>query len=131
MAAFYERRPPNESEIEDAIETGGLVVVEESQEVYWQKTFVNADWKRHRKLWELMLRLARTRGRGNVSEQDVYGQPMKESTFPNLRSDLGKLLPVSLDILIEPGELKSYKLCLPYDQFYLFPAPYALELAVG
>lgn len=131
IAEFYEQRPPNESEIEDAIETGGLVVVEESHKVHWQKKLVDADWKRFRKPWELMLRLARTRGRGSVSEQDVYGQPMKDSTFPNLRSDLGKLLPDSLDILIEPAELKAYQICLPYNQFHLFPAPYALEMAAG
>ena len=131
IAEFYERRPPNESEIEDAIETGGLVVVEESQEMHWQKKLVDADWKRFRKPWELMLRLARTRGRGSVSEQDIYGQPMQESTFPNLRRHLGELLPDSLDVLIEPDELKSYRICLPYDQFFLFAAPYALEMAAG
>jgi hypothetical protein len=131
IAEYYEQRPSNEAEIEDAIATGGLVVVEQAREVYWQMKFVDVQWNKHRKPWELMLRLAQTRGKGSVSEQDIYGQPMKESTFPNLRSDLGKLLPVSLDILIEPGELKSYRLCLRYDQFHLFPASYALEAAAG
>lgn len=119
------RRPQFETDVDEAIATGGLVMVEAARQVYWKHAALDLDWQQKHKLpWKLLLALAKKRGRGFVSEFDVYGE--KEVSFQaysQLKRRLTKVLPKDLSakiVAVQEGD-KAYQLCLPSKLIHVFP----------
>jgi hypothetical protein len=120
---LYRGSSPETSAIDAAIATGGLVLIEAEQEAYWERNRIDCDWRRHRKAWEMLWKLAaNARIASPVNDIDLYGEPAAFSTMANRWSRLKQLLPASLWNLVVPGrhERGQYKLTLPIHKIHLF-----------
>jgi hypothetical protein len=127
MATFEKwstARTTADSALEDAIATGNLVVVEASRDVYWKGKKLDSDWDAQNQPWQLLLMLARTRGRSFVSEYDFFGDEEKsDSALPRIRNRLKNMLPADLSALIirvsRPDS--GYRLDLHPQAIHFFP----------
>jgi hypothetical protein len=116
---------PDESKIDAAIASGGLVIVESERRVYWQREPVEADWRKHKKPWELLWKLAvNARMGAEVDHTDLYESArVSESTMRNRWSRLRAMIPGTLARHVEPGEnTATYRLVLPIARIFLFSA---------
>jgi hypothetical protein len=119
---LYAGGTPGQSQREEAIVTGALVIVGEARQVFWQGKAINANWGAYRVLWRLLERLARNaRLQAPVGERDLYPESGALSKMATTLSRLRGVLPASLWKHIEPVRGKrAYRLHLPPNQVYLF-----------
>jgi hypothetical protein len=126
VSRLYQGEPPYESEKEEAIVAGHLVLVEQTQEAFWQNKKIIVDWKRYPSAWQMFWQLA-SRGRSGraVQQEDLYpDKPIKtSSTMHNRWRRLKTLLPATVSRLVRPGqERSSYLLDLERSRIYLLGA---------
>jgi len=119
---LYQGLDPTASAVDEAIASGGLVMIEKTRKVYWECEEIGQSWGIHRKPWELLLILAqRTRLGASVDQSDLYPEPVSDSTMQNRPRRLKELLPPTLARLIVPGhERVTYRLELSPDKVHLF-----------
>jgi hypothetical protein len=121
---LYAGAPADQAVIEEAIETGELVLVECRREVYWEGKKVDQDWRKNRAPWVLLWQLAARGRRGqDVLAQHLYPEdPSKpRSTMASRWGRLKVLLPASLRRYVLPGsETSSYILKLDSHRIHIF-----------
>jgi len=122
LGRLYMDAEPGQSEIEEAIATGGLVIVEDRAEVHWNKELVALDPGRNRLGWKLLIQLARkARTRSDVREADIYDNPRGNSALAMAVHRLQELVPPSLEALIVPGiQRHTHRLDLPSRSIHIF-----------
>ena len=112
--------------VEAAISTGGLVLIDAERAVYWEGGKIDQDWRRYRKAWLFLWKLAaNARVALSVADVDLYGRYAPPSTMHNRWSRLKELLPPSLRRQVVPGsgERATYRLTIPINRLYLFDSP--------
>lgn len=103
IANHYRDQPAEQTAIEVAIASGGLVVIESTRQVYWETKLVSAPWEAKDSAWRLLSALARSRGLRNIGPADVSEDAISGSTLPNMKLNLRKMIPASLFEHIAPG----------------------------
>ena len=111
-------------EHDEAIASGGLVLIDATCQAYWQGREIRVDWNRYRKSWELLWKLAtNARIASAVGNFDLYSEGVPDSTFYNRWRRLKELIPAALHRHVVPGrERATYRLSLPIQQIHLFSA---------
>jgi hypothetical protein len=105
---------------EEAIASGGLVLLEGARAVYWEAQPVEVPWRRFPVLWKLLWQLAAKAILGAaVKEHHVYSESGARSKLPTVVNRLTNLLPPSLMRLIHSvhGE-RSYRLHLESNRIH-------------
>jgi hypothetical protein len=121
---LYQDTPPDQSAIEEAIATRGLILVEHTREAFWEGEQVMVDWNKHRASWEMLWKLVtRARSGQYILPKHLYpddpGKP--PSTMASRSARLKRLLPASLLKRIVPGpEPSSYRLQLDAHLLHAF-----------
>jgi hypothetical protein len=120
---WSKRRPRYESNIDEAIDTGGLVVVEATRQVYWKGELLKVDWKQKHKLpWKLLLSLVKSHW--GVTEFDFYGeQDVSDSAYARLKHRLKGVLPADLFSQIHSvtcNDNNAYQIALPVQLIHVF-----------
>lgn len=97
---------------EEAIASGGLVLVRQPPAVYWEGQEVAGPWKGI--LWDFLTELARkARLRSPVAQQDLYPDVKSATVMSRNAERLRKKLPPTLRRLIVPGNApQTYRLDL-------------------
>lgn len=119
---LYDGASPEQSQREEAIGSGGLVLFHHPRQIYWEGRLIDVAWARYRVLWRFLEELVRrARRQGPVHERDLYPESGAASKMATNVSRLRTLLPASLWKSIEPipGE-RAYHLRLPADHIFLF-----------
>ena len=121
---LYRGASPELSAIDAAIATGDLVLIKAEQEAHWEGKRIGQDWRRHRKAWQMLWKLAaNARIASPVNDIDLYGKHVSYSTMYNRWARLESLLPSSLYCLVSGGaEPATYHLHFPINKIYLFDA---------
>lgn len=117
---LHEGDDPRRPEIEDAIASGGLVIVEASREAHWEERSLE---KLPEGSWRFLVALARkARLRAAVDFRDVFGNDaLTDSAMSTAWGRLKGRLPGSLWRLVEPGERpRTYRLNLDSHLIYFF-----------
>jgi hypothetical protein len=121
---LYRDLAPEDSAIDAAIATGGLVLIEKTREAYWEGEKIDQEWRTFRKPWEFLWQLAsNAKSVSPVNDMDLYGRPKPYSTVVNRWSRLKKLLPASLSRHVIPmgeEERAMYRLKYPSNRIHLF-----------
>lgn len=118
LAKLYQGEQES-SEIDEAIAQCRLVIVEESQRVWWdQHEFLIQlspnDFK------TLLLLSKRAFGQRVVSESDVYSEPASRSRWPTMIARLKERLPDQLAYAIIKGKVpRTYRLDVPGEQVHV------------
>jgi hypothetical protein len=122
LRELYEGEGPAQSAIDEAIDSGGLVINQETFEAFWEVKPVGDNWQRHKAPWKLLVALAKKAlHRADVVERDLYIEAQSESTMATVAGRLKSRLPASLWKLIVPGRTaRSYRLMLEPDKTHLF-----------
>jgi hypothetical protein len=122
LGRLYTDAERGQSEIEEAIATGDLVIVQDRAEAYWNAEPVSVDPQRNRLSWKLLVQLARkARTRSEIAEADVYDHPRSKSTLAMAVHRLQEMLPPSLEALIVPGIQKhTHRLDLASRSVHIF-----------
>ena len=81
---FQNSLTPSESELDQALATSRLVVIEEAKQIYWQGNLIDCDFTRHDRLWRLFVMLARRANSGRSVEPNDFDTALGNSTLPNL-----------------------------------------------
>jgi hypothetical protein len=115
-----DEKPDPHDQIDDALGTCRLVLVDGPavRRVYWDQDRVLHQWRRSNKQWELLRMLAKAAGGSSQNRQVSSDMVEREAEYAIVdhRSRLKKLLPGSLDSLIQIGtDPRSYQLNLPRD----------------
>lgn len=119
LRPLYEGETPQSAAVEEAIASGGLVVIEDPPKVFWQGAAIKTKWKRHPACWKLLVALA-SKG-GSVDACDLYDKTVAESTLPVTINRLRRYLPASLHKRIVPGAgAGSYRLELERRRISIF-----------
>lgn len=119
---LYDGDTPLQAAVEEAIASGGLVLVESSRDVYWEGKRVEKAWHRRPVLWRLLWELAdKAIRRAAVKEDHLYPYSGAPSKFATNMSRLTDLLPQTLMLLISSVHGKrSYRLQLESNRIHLF-----------
>ncbi|QGQ25723.1 hypothetical protein F1728_24950 [Gimesia benthica] len=107
--------------VEEAIATGGLVLITTEGKAYWEKRVILNGMKG--KLWELLLLLGQNARRHScVGEIDLYPDAdVSGSAMGTAWNRLKKQLPVTLWKMVQKGrESKTYILKLDSSQIHIF-----------
>ncbi len=116
-----ETTPANRSEVDRAIEAGGLVLVKQPRAAYWATQRLDVDWDRHAKDWELLLRLVeKARAGMRVEDLDLYAEAPATSTMATRKHRLSLHLPRDLREKILSRGSRAYLLDLPAKQLRIF-----------
>lgn len=119
---LYDGDTPLQAAVEEAIASGGLVLVKSSREVYWEGKRVEAAWHRRPVLWRLLWELADKAIRvAAVKENHLYPHSGARSKLATNLGRLTDLLPQTLmrQISSVHGE-RSYRLQLEGNRIHLF-----------
>jgi hypothetical protein len=120
------RRYPNDEDGQDAreraIAAGGLVLIGQPPQAYWEGKLIPVEWTRYPALWRFLSQLAEKGRRGSLVEaKHLYGDGSAPSALGTVFGRLKKKVPVSLWRLITPGAPKqTYELKLDRDRIHLF-----------
>lgn len=119
---LYADGDEQQSALEEAIATGGLVIVRPTQEVFWEGKQIRINWKKHQAVWRFFRVLAEHRKANRiVTEADLYEKIVSRSTLPTTFSRLKKLVPASCWKHIEPTrDPHGYRLELDRKGIHLF-----------
>lgn len=123
LRQLYAGVRPEQAAIDEAIAAGGLVLVGDSREAYWDGKRIDADWYGQDRSWRLLWGLAKKSGRSSpVSEADLFGNDIvSRSTMSTIFGRLKRLLPSSLWKQIRPGQsARTYHMDLRPRGAYLF-----------
>lgn len=122
LRQLYAGDRPEQAAIDEAIAAGGLVLVRDSREAYWDGKRIDADWSRQDNGWRLLWALAEKAGRSSpVGEADLFDDVVSRSTMSTIFGRLKKLLPPSLRKQIRPGQsARTYYMDLRPQRAYLF-----------
>lgn len=114
LEQFYDARDRSQTQLEEALSDSRLVLLEDA-EAYWEGKSFSPKWQQLP--WKLLWRLASSPGR-SVQAYDIVEEPGNcRGWYSGIRHRLSKLIPESLDVLIEKGDLpESYKLTLSRKQ---------------
>lgn len=114
LRRLYDGDPPGRSALEEAIARGGLVLSLSPAAAYWDGQAITAEWEQRRRLWELLVALARC-GQGGLAvlEVDIFPDEVSDTAMSSRMSRLKALLPPTLKKVVIPGlEPHSYRLDL-------------------
>jgi hypothetical protein len=108
--------------VDEAVATGGLVLVRESQEVFWQGRRIAVAWGRCPSQWRFLSAVVAKGQRGAaVAERDLYEDAMSASTVGNVFARLKQQLPPTLWGRIVPSrDPRGYRLTLDRHQIHVF-----------
>jgi hypothetical protein len=122
LRGLYAGARPNLSAIEEAVASGGLVVVQVPREAYWAGDRIDADWHGSDTSWKLLVALAKKAvTESQVGEADLFENVVSRSAMSTVYGRLKKLLPASLWKHILPGnEPRTYRMDLQGKRAYLF-----------
>jgi hypothetical protein len=122
LSRLYVDAESGQSEIEETIASGGLVIVEDRAQAHWNTELVALNPQRNRLSWKLLVQLARkARMRSAVSESDIYDNPKGSSALAMAVHRLQEILPPNLEALIVPGNQKhTHRLDLPSRSIHIF-----------
>lgn len=122
LKKLYTDMDTEQSAIEDAIASGGLVVVRSRRLAYWASAPLDVDWKRHHSLWRFFEALARKAQRGAVVEdRDLYDHATGNSTLATSLSRLRRLIPPALcKHIVANKDPRGYRLQLDRQHIHLF-----------
>jgi hypothetical protein len=122
LRQLYMDGPPDLSAKEEAIASGGLVLVADPREVYWEGKKIDVQWARYQTRWQLLWSLAQRAFRGAaVGDLDLDDHPKSASFLGTSWGRLKTLLPTSLRKLVLPGTSKqTYRLHLEAHRIHLF-----------
>jgi hypothetical protein len=128
LGSIYDPDEVQVGSLEEVIGMGGLVMIEQERRAYWNCDIVQLE-KGHRN-WDFLWLLAqRAKVRASVTESDVFPeQTVSISTMPTIRGRLAKVIPPSLDKLIEAdkSQNRAYRLNLDADRIHLISASKAV-----
>ncbi|MBW3597267.1 MAG: hypothetical protein KY475_08335 [Planctomycetes bacterium] len=120
LRRLYEEGRPDQSEIEESIASGGLVILESDHIAYWEgkqltKEIVGTSWK-------FLHALARkARHRAAVEERDVFDKVVSDSAMSTAWGRLKKMLPAPLWSRVKLGAApRTYRLDLEPHRIFLF-----------
>ncbi|QDV52162.1 hypothetical protein [Gimesia fumaroli] len=121
MKDLYENDEQHNDDIEEAIVTGGLVLIKKSREAYWENRKISGPIKGRK--WEFLHLLAKKAKRRNcVTENDLF--PLGSGSLSAMATSWSRLnerLPESLWKLVEKGaEPRTYILRLDPTQIHIF-----------
>ncbi len=118
---LYPEGEPEESALDEAVATGGLVLAGLPRSAHWETKRIPADWDRFDKPWLLLWKLAtKARLHAGVEVKDVYGyDAVTDSALSTLVYRLKQILPATLWRLIRPTGQRSYRLHLAREQIHL------------
>lgn len=123
LQGLYRDADPQQSDLEAAIATGDLVIVDRPgrREAYWETRPIEVDWFDFEKPWELLCQLARNaRYERPVGHLDLYEEGVAASTMANRWRRLKGLIPATLARYVRPGrEPATYLLTLPLDRIHI------------
>lgn len=122
ISHLYANGPPGQNEIEESVASGGLVIVEDRGEVYWEAEKLPISPRQSRVAWRLLCQLARKAlSRSAIRQGDVYGDVRSDSTLAMAVHRLQEILPPKLAGLIVPGNRKqTHRLDLPSRSIHIF-----------
>jgi hypothetical protein len=122
LRLLYRDLPPTISAIDEAVAGGGLVLIGQTREVFWERQPISKEWNRYSKPWELLWQLAaKARAGSAVGNFDLYRDGVSDSTIANRWLRLKAMLPGTLWKCVKPGwEKATYRLDLPINQVFLF-----------
>lgn len=118
---LYDKDEQQADDLEEAIATGGLVLIRDAGKAYWQKRVILNEMKG--KSWEFLVLLAQNaRKHSCVGEIDLYpDDDMSDSAMGTAWNRLKIQLPVTLSKMVQPGsESKTYILKLDSSQIRIF-----------
>lgn len=121
MKDLYDKDEQHTDDIEEAIATGGLVLLKNSKEIYWENKTISGPITGKR--WDFLHLLAqKAKRRTCVTENDLFPMGSRSlSAMPTSWSRLSERLPESLWTLVEKGpEPRSYILRLDSTQIHIF-----------
>ena len=97
--------------MDEAVSSGGLVIVEERQQAYWEGRPIGDLTSTS---WRFLKALAqKARFQAAVDAHDVFADAVTDSAMSTAWGRLKKTLPTSLSRLVEPGRAKgAYRLKL-------------------
>ncbi len=110
--------------LEDAIEEGGLVIVEGLRDVYWKTNSLDIDWFKKKQSWSFLLQLASKALRNfPLAANEFLGDNcLKPDSIKTVKLRLVKLegLPEDLKALIVPSGARQYRLNLQPAKIRIF-----------
>jgi hypothetical protein len=111
-----------EAAIQQAVASGGLVLVERPRAVYWNCEAVPVDWDRHGALWDYFWELCRHAKAGRPIDQMTFPAAADPAVVTKYRHRLvaQRNFPRSLAARIQPAGRHAQKLQLSPDQVRLF-----------
>jgi hypothetical protein len=118
---LYPEGEPEESALDEAVATGGLVLADLSRSAHWETKRIPADWDRFDKPWQLLWMLAtKAHLHAGVEVRDVYdNDAVTDSALSTLVGRLKRMLPPTLRRLIHPTRQRSYRLHLAPEHIHL------------
>jgi hypothetical protein len=125
LKRLYANEPPGQSELEEAVAKGGLVLAMSSQTVFWNGAALSVDWTKYSQRWKLLAELVR-KGRigADVEDHHIYTDGSSGSAMGTLFGRLKSLLPPDLRKNIVPGRSpRSYRLELDAEQITVLDRP--------
>jgi hypothetical protein len=123
--ALYQDAPPDQSAIDEAIAGGGLVLVERTREVNWDRQLLDVDWNKERAGWMTLWELAQRGRRGQaVTARDLYPDDpgKRSSTVASRFGRLKDLIPALRRYIVPGAEPRSYRLKLDAHLLHVFAA---------
>lgn len=120
LRKLYESDGLQQSAIDEAIATGGLVIVEHSGVVYWEGQKISGAWQGV--LWRFLIALARKACfSADVDQRDIYPEVKSLNIMSRNWERLQVRLPPSLCHLVEPGtQPHTYRLNLDPSRIHVF-----------
>lgn len=122
LRLLYPNDSAQQSAIEEAVASGGLVLVNQGRQVYWETHCIDQAWQRHTMPWKLLWQLgSKALHAAAVKEQDLDLPSGALSKLATTVNRLKNLLPLNLRQRIQPirGE-RSYCLRLEQHRIHLF-----------
>lgn len=122
LQQLYADGDPQQNAVDEAVASGGLVLVRSLQHVYWQGKRIEVSWNRYHAHWRFLLALAEKGRRAAVVEdRDLYENAVGHSTLATRLSRLKRLVPATLWKQILPSkDPRGYRLNLERPRIHLF-----------
>jgi hypothetical protein len=111
LDVLYRGHPPLDSEVDETIAGGGLVLTE-GPAAYWQGEEIKVDWRKNNRPWELLVALVEAGPFGEVDQFRMFKGRVGNSALPNIVNRLKTILPSTLRTHIGPCGQGRYRLRL-------------------
>ncbi|MGE3806359.1 MAG: hypothetical protein AB7K24_16950 [Gemmataceae bacterium] len=121
LRGLYTRVDEQQTALDEAVASGGLVVLRSQRAVYWEAERIDVNWTAHHALWRFLLALVeKGQHAAAVEGRDLHDDTVGTSTLATTFYRLKKLVPATLWRSIQSNkDPKGYRLTLNREDIFL------------